>query len=100
MGQPASGRPYRLSLAPKLALAFIGLVTLVLVVNGALSMWLTYNEARRAAVGVQQEKARATAERVEQFVSDIEGQLGWTTGVEWARMGAEQRRYDFIRLLR
>ena len=91
---------HRLKLAQKLALAFIGLVTFVLVDNGALSMWLSYNEARRAAVVMQQEKAEAAAERVEQYITGIEGQLGWTTGVEWSHMGLQQRRYDFIRLLR
>ena len=95
-----SGRRHRLGLAQKLALAFVGLVTFVLVVNGALSMWLSYNEARAAAVRVQQEKAEAAAERVEQFITEIEGQLGWTTRAEWERVSLDQRRYDFIRLLR
>src|SRR5580700_2358885 len=90
----------RLGLAGKLALAFVGLVICVLAVNGALSMWLSYNEARRAAVRVQQEKAEAAAERVEQFITEIEGQLGWTTRAEWDHVGLEQQRYDFIRLLR
>ena len=26
--------------------------------------------------------------------------MGWTTRAEWARVGLDQRRYDFIRLLR
>ena len=93
-------RRRRLSLAQKLALAFIGLVALVLLINGALGMWLTYDQAKRAAVRVQQEKAQAAAERVEQFIAEIESQLGWTTRAEWARVEPEQRRYDFIRLLR
>ena len=90
----------RLTLARKLARAFVGLVTLVLAVNGGVSMWLSYGEARRAALGVQQEKALAAAERVAQFVAEIENQLGWTTRTEWSRVAADQRRHDFIRLLR
>ena len=95
-----SGRTGRLSLAQKLALAFVALVALVLLINGALSMWLTYDQAKHAAVRVQQEKAQAAAERVEQFITEIENQIGWTTRAEWSRVAPEQRRYDFIRLLR
>ncbi|WP_299559174.1 GAF domain-containing protein [Enterovirga sp.] len=87
-------------LAAKLAAALIGLVTLVLLVNGAINLWLSYQEAKTAAVSVQQEKAHAAAERIGQFVAEIENQMGWTTRAEWRRVPLEQQRYDFIRLLR
>ncbi len=87
-------------LARRFARAFVGLVAIALAVNGAISMWLSYEEATASAVGVQREKALAAAERVAQFIGEIEGQIGWTTRAEWARVPAEQRRYDFIRLLR
>jgi GAF domain-containing protein len=87
-------------LARRFARAFVGLVTAALLVNGAISMWLSYEEATTSAIGVQREKALAAAERVAQFVGEIEGQIGWTTRAEWSRVPAEQRRYDFIRLLR
>ena len=89
-----------LSLAQKFAIAFLGLVAAVLIINGAIDMGITYRDARAQAVRVQQEKANAAAERVVQFVTEIEQQLGWTTRSEWARVSVEQRRYDFIRLLR
>ena len=97
---PAKVARTRMSLAMKFALAFIGLVTLVLVVNGAVNVWLSYQEAKSAAVQVQREKAQAAAERIDLFISGIEQQMGWTTRAEWARVTVEQRRYDFIRLLR
>jgi signal transduction histidine kinase len=90
----------RLPLAAKLAIALIGLVTVVLLVNGAVNLWLNYEEAKRGAVRVQQEKAQAASERVDEFISEIENQIGWTTRAEWRRIGVEQQRYDFIRLLR
>ena len=90
----------RMALAMKFALALIGLVTLVLLINGLINVWLSYEEAKRASVRVQREKAQAAAERIDLFVSGIEQQLGWTTRAEWARIPVEQRRYDFIRLLR
>ena len=97
--RPAS-RPIRLGLAIKLALAFVGLVGLVLAVSGGLDMWLGYRQAEHVAVLMQQEKARDAAARIEEFLSDIEHQLGWTTPLRWNSLPLEQRRYDFIRLLR
>ena len=96
----APARARRVPLAAKLALAFIGLVALVLLVNGAIEAWLGYDQAKRAALEVQSEKAGAAAVRVEAFLSDIETQLGWTAGAEWGYGKPEQQRYDFIRLLR
>ena len=95
-----SGKRPRMALSWKLAIALVGLVVFVLVVNGAVNMWLSYGEAKSAALQVQQEKAQAAAERVQQFVAEIENQIGWTTRVEWSRVPLEQQRYDFIRLLR
>lgn len=97
---PARRARLRMPLAVKLATALIGLVTLALVINGAVNLWLSYEEAKSAAVGVQQEKAQAAAERIGQFAAEIESQMGWTTRAEWRRVGLEQQRYDFIRLLR
>ena len=48
----------RMPLAVKLAAALVGLVVLVLLVNGAINMWLSYGQAKTAALQVQQEKAR------------------------------------------
>ncbi len=100
MDSPAEAKRGRLSLAQKFAIAFLGLVTAVLAINGAIDMVFTYRDARAQAVRVQQEKADAAAAQVVQFVTEIEQQLGWTTRAEWARISVEQRRYDFIRLMR
>ncbi len=99
-GDKPASRQFRLGLAVKLALAFIGLVSLVLVVSGGLDMWLGYYAAEDAAVEVQQEKARDAARDIEKFVAEIEQQLGWTTPLQWDGLPLEQRRYDLIRLLR
>jgi signal transduction histidine kinase len=95
-----AGPRLRKGLSLKLALSFIALVSLVLMVNGAINMWLSYGEAKRAAVLVQQEKAQAAAERIEQFIGEIEQQIGWTTHAQWSAGTMDQRRYDFVRLLR
>lgn len=88
------------TLARRLAFAFLGLVAAVLAVNGSISMWFAYKEATAAAIRIEQEKADAAAERVQQFITELEQQIGWTTRADWARVPMEQRRYDFIRLLR
>jgi GAF domain-containing protein/HAMP domain-containing protein len=98
-GAPAR-RFGRAPLAVKLAIAFLGLVAFVLIVNGAIDTWLTYNQAKRAALEVEEEKARGAAERVGAFLNEIQTELGWTAGVEWGYAKLEQQRYDFIRLLR
>ena len=98
-----AGRWLRLGRAPlaaKLAFAFLGLVAFVLITNGAIDTWLTYNQAKRAALEVETEKARSAAERVGVFLSEIQTELGWTAGVEWGHAKLDQQRYDFIRLLR
>lgn len=88
------------SLAQRLTVAFLGPVTAVLLINGSISMWLAHREATESAVRVEQEKADAAAERVVQFVAELEQQIGWTNRADWARVPMAQRRYDFIRLLR
>lgn len=87
-------------LARRLARAFVGLVAGALAINGAINMWLSYEEATSSAIGVQREKALAASDRVAQFIGEIESQMGWTTRAEWARISVDQRRYDFIRMLR
>ncbi|MBV9523799.1 MAG: GAF domain-containing protein, partial [Alphaproteobacteria bacterium] len=64
-----------------------------------INMWLSYGEAKRAAVLIQQEKAQSAAERIQQFIGEIEHQIGWTTHAQWSFATLDQRRYDFVRLL-
>ena len=90
----------RRGLFRKYVLSLVGLVTLVLVVSGLMDVWFAYGEVRQAAFRVQQEKSEAAAQRITQFVTDIERQIGWTTHPQWAAGGVEQRRFDYIRLLR
>jgi hypothetical protein len=81
-------------------LLFIGLVTLVLLVNGALDFWFTYGENKAALFGIQQEKADSAARQIGEFVNEIERQLGWTAAAQWAGGPLDQRKFDYVRLLR
>src|SRR5215471_4270291 len=78
----------------------VGLVSLVLLINAGLHFWFSYNENKTAAFRIQQEKAGSAARRIEEFVNEIERQLGWTTAPQWAAGPIEQRRFDYFRLLR
>jgi signal transduction histidine kinase len=93
------GGPRR-RLFAKYAAALVGLVSLVLLINGSLDVWFSYDEARDAAIRLQREKADAAAQRIEEFIAEIEKQIGWTTATQWASSPIEQRRFDFGRLQR
>src|SRR6516162_9565781 len=90
----------RRRLFAKYAAALVGLVSLVLLVNGLLNVWFSYNEARDAAIRLQHEKADAAAQHIEEFISEIEKQIGWTTATQWASSPIDQRRFDYGRLQR
>jgi len=80
---------------------FAGLVSGALLGSGAIDLYFWYHEQKRALVAIQREKARAAASKIEQFIKEIERQVAWSTE---AQIGAsptlEQRRFDYLRLLR
>ena len=83
----------------KYAALLVALVGGSLIVNAAIEMYYSYGESREALIAVQREKAQGAAAVIEQFVKEIEGQVGWATGFLPAGSGLEQRRFDFLRLL-
>jgi len=88
------------SLFRKYAALLVALVGGALIVNAAIEMYYSYGESREALIAVQREKAQGAAAVIEQFVKEIESQVGWATGFLPAGSGLEQRRFDFLRLLR
>ena len=84
----------------KYAAMLVALVGGALVVNAAIEMYYSYGESQQALIAVQREKAQGAATVIEQFVKEIESQVGWATGFLPAGSGLEQRRFDFLRLLR
>ena len=94
-------RPHKTrSLLRKYAALLVALVGGSLIINAAIEMYYSYGESREALIAVQREKAQGAAAVIEQFVKEIEGQVGWATGFLPAGSGLEQRRFDFLRLLR
>jgi signal transduction histidine kinase len=84
----------------KYAALLLALVGGSLIVNATVEMYYAYGESRDALIAVQREKAQGAAAIIEQFVKEIEGQVSWATGFLPAGSGLDQRRFDFLRLLR
>jgi class 3 adenylate cyclase/HAMP domain-containing protein len=81
----------------KYVVSFVGLVVIVLAVNVALETWALYRETTVTVASSETEKAEATAHRVEQYLSEIERQVGWVTRASVVTL--EQRRADYKQLL-
>ena len=56
----------------KYAAALVGLVSLVLLINGSLDVWFSYEEAKEAAVQLQREKAAAAAASVLRLLLNLQ----------------------------
>jgi signal transduction histidine kinase len=95
-------KPAHWRLFPKYATLIIALVGGVLIVSGALSLLFSWREIQAHLVALQAEKAQGAATRIEQYILDIEHQLGWTAfpRMDPAADPVEQRRIEYLKLLR
>jgi len=92
----------RWRLFPKYATLIIALVGGMLIASGGISLYFSYLENQQHLVTLQREKAQSAATRIEQYILDIEHQLGWTT-LPQVGAGAnpvELRRFEYLKLLR
>ncbi len=98
----AAIQPRRGRLFWKYVVVFGLLVSGVLLASGAIEIYFSYQENKAALVVLQREKALSAASRIEQFVKEIERQIGWTTHPQLVtgQAALEQRRMDYFRLLR
>jgi signal transduction histidine kinase len=97
---PQAAPAPRAGLFRKYVLMIVGLVAFVLLVHTAIDFWFSYGEISAASIRIQQEKAHSAARRIEGFVDEIVHQIGWTTNPQWAMGSVDQRRLDYVRLLR
>lgn len=85
----------------KYALYFVTLVSAALLSSGLIGLYFAYQESRAALYELQREKALAAAGKIEQYIQEIEHQLGWTLLPQAASQPAiNQRRIDYLKLLR
>lgn len=84
----------------KYASIFAAVLSLALISTGLVNVWFMYGENRADLFRIQSEQASAAAEKITQFVTEIEAQLGWMTHFSWAVPAMDQRELDGRRLLR
>jgi signal transduction histidine kinase/DNA-binding NarL/FixJ family response regulator len=84
----------------KYVLPFAGVLCAALVVNGLLDIWFSYREQTALLIRIQREQAESIAAKIDQFIKEIETQVGWTTQHPWSAATLEQRRFDGLLLLR
>ncbi len=96
--QPASARRGRL--LRKYLLTFVALVGGALLTSGGLEMWFSYQESKEVLAKIQTEKALGAAGRIDGFVDEVTRQVGWTTRAQWSLAVLDQRRLDYLQLLR
>ena len=90
-------RPRMWGLFGKYVVSFVGLVVFVLAVNGALEIYITYRDAATTGVAQQTQRAEAIADRISQFISEMERQISWATRASSGTV--EQHRADYTLLL-
>ncbi|HWT31955.1 MAG TPA: cache domain-containing protein, partial [Propylenella sp.] len=93
-------RAIRGRLFRKYVALFLAVVSIALLASGLLQIWFAYGEQTASLIRLQREQAVAAADKIGQFVREIESQIGWTTQLPWGAETAEQRRFDAQRLLR
>ena len=84
----------------KYFLLILGLVCGALLISGAIGLYFSYQENKVALSSVQREKAIGAAARIEQFIRQIEQQLTFAALPQLGAEGIEQRRIEFLKLLR
>ncbi len=99
--KPSSGASIvRSRLFIKYVALFVSVVVLALVANGAFEVWFSFQEQKSSLINIQHQQAGAAADKIEEFVTQIQSQLGWTTQLPWTSGTLDQRRFDALRLLR
>jgi signal transduction histidine kinase len=88
------------SLFRKYVIYFVVLVSAALIASAAVGLYFTYQESKAALLDLQREKAGAAASRIDAYIQEIEHQLGWMRLPQIGGSSLEQRRIDFLKLLR
>jgi two-component system, NtrC family, sensor kinase len=85
----------------KYVILFACLVSGALLASGLIEIYFSYQDHKTALVAVQREKALAAASKIEQFIKEIERQVGLASQPQiGARMAPEERRLEYFRLFR
>jgi signal transduction histidine kinase len=93
--RPTEGRLFR-----KYVLLLLGVVALALVPSGLLDLWFSYREVGTLLVRLQDEQATAAADKIGQFMREVEGQLAWAIQLPLADKTDDEWTFDAFRLFR
>ncbi|MEA2984223.1 MAG: hypothetical protein QOD94_477 [Alphaproteobacteria bacterium] len=96
----AASRITRSGLFHKYATVLIAVVALSVILTGILHAWFSYHELKGLLLRIQGEQAKSAANKIGQFVEEIEGQLTWTTQLPIAAKTEDEWRFDVARLFR
>jgi signal transduction histidine kinase len=88
------------SLFRKYVVYFVAVVSGALIASGLVQLYFTYQANKEALLNLQREKATAAASRIETYVQEIERQLGWMRLPQVSPQTSEQRRIEYLKLLR
>ena len=84
----------------RLALPAALLICSALLINSAIDSWRSWQRTEALMASVQREKAEFAAQKIGSFVREIERQIGWVAYAQFDSLPADQRRFDYVRLLR
>ena len=79
---------------------FVTVVGVALTINGVFQLWFSYREQKNLLIDLQREQAEAAADKIDRFIKEIEGHIGWTTQLPWMSGDLDDRHLDALRLLR
>jgi signal transduction histidine kinase len=99
-GAPPARRPGTSRLFRKYFVLILALVTAALLLPSTISYWFSRGETLDALHAVQREKALAAASRIEQYITNVQGQLRGAALPQLGADGMEQRRLEFLKLLK
>jgi len=88
------------SLFKRYFLALFLVMLVPLVSKGASDVWFGYRDQRALIEALLQRESLAAAQRIDAFLGELAGQLGWMTQLADASGTIERRRVDALRLLR
>ena len=69
----------------KYAGLFVAVVCIALLTNGLFEIWFSYQENKASLARIQKVQAESAAEKIAQFIKEIENQIGWTTQLPCSR---------------
>jgi signal transduction histidine kinase/CheY-like chemotaxis protein len=78
---------------------FVTVVCLALLSNDLLQLQFSRRDYTAMSIRIQQGQAETAAVKIGQFVTEIEGQIGWIANLAWPDSRLEEWRFDLARLL-